>query len=55
MLDKHVGLIEEAAEKGAQIVCLQELFNGPYFAAEQETKWYGMTEPIRVANRITGS
>ena len=46
MLDKHVGLIEEAAEKGAQVVCLQELFNGPYFAAEQETKWYGMTEPI---------
>ena len=46
MLDKHVGLIEEAAEKGAQVVCLQELFNGPYFAAEQEMKWYGLTEQI---------
>ena len=46
MLDKHVGLIEKAAEKGAQVVCLQELFYGPYFAAEQDIKWYGMTEPI---------
>ncbi|MCH7638980.1 MAG: acyltransferase [Bacteroidetes bacterium] len=46
MLDKHVGLIEEAAEKGAQVVCLQELFYGPYFAAEQDIKWYSLTEHI---------
>src|SRR3990172_9232702 len=40
MIDKHVALIAEAAGKGAQVVCLQELFYGPYFCAEQEIKWY---------------
>lgn len=46
MIEKHIGYIEEAARRGAQIVCLQELFFGPYFAAEQEMKWYDMVEKI---------
>lgn len=46
MIDKHVALIAEAAEKGAQVVCLQELFYGPYFCAEQEPKWYELTERV---------
>jgi N-carbamoylputrescine amidase len=46
MIDKHVGLIAEAANRGAQVVCLQELFYGPYFCAEQEAKWYELTEPV---------
>ena len=46
MIDKHVKMIEEAAQKGVQILCLQELFYGPYFCAEQETKWYSMVEKI---------
>ncbi|MEX0602177.1 MAG: nitrilase-related carbon-nitrogen hydrolase [Bacteroidota bacterium] len=46
MIDKHVGLIEEAGKKGVQILCLQELFYGPYFCAEQKTKWYAMVEKI---------
>ena len=46
MVDKHVKLIGEAAKKGARIVCLQEIFYGPYFCAEQETKWYHFTEPV---------
>lgn len=46
MTEKHVGLIGQAAEHGAQIVCLQELFNGPYFCAEQDPKWYAMVERI---------
>ncbi len=46
MIDKHVALIEEAAGQGAQIVCLQELFYGPYFGAEQNAKWYEMVEHI---------
>jgi N-carbamoylputrescine amidase len=46
MVEKHVGLIRQAAKNGAQIVCLQEIFNGPYFCAEQETKWYEMTEAV---------
>jgi N-carbamoylputrescine amidase len=28
------------------VICLQELFNGPYFCAEQESKWYQLTERI---------
>ena len=46
MIEKHLGLIRQAAEAGAQIVCLQEIFYGPYFCAEQTTKWYDMTEPV---------
>src|SRR5438132_5752861 len=46
MVDKHVAYIEQAAVAGAQIVCLQEIFYGPYFCAEQTTKWYDFTEPI---------
>jgi len=46
MIERHVELLEEAAEKGVQVVCFQELFFGPYFAAEQHEKWYDLTEPI---------
>jgi N-carbamoylputrescine amidase len=46
MLDKHVAYIEQAAQAGAQIVCLQEIFYGPYFCAEQTTRWYDFTERI---------
>ena len=45
-IEKHVRLIREAAARGAQIVCLQELFYGPYFCTEQNPKWYDATEPI---------
>jgi beta-ureidopropionase len=46
MTDKHVALIGQAAQRGAQIICLQELFNGPYFCAEQDAKWYQLVERI---------
>lgn len=46
MIDKHMGYIEEAAKKGVQVLCLQELFYGPYFCAEQESRWYDITEKI---------
>jgi N-carbamoylputrescine amidase len=46
MIDKHVDLIGRAAGQGAQVVCLQELFYGPYFCAEQQTKWYDFVERI---------
>ena len=32
--------------KGVQILCMQEIFIGPYFCAEQSTRWYGMVEKI---------
>ena len=46
MLDRHETLIGDAARKKVQILCLQELFYGPYFCAEQETKWYHLTERV---------
>jgi N-carbamoylputrescine amidase len=46
MVEKHVGLVSQAADSGAQIVCLQEIFNGPYFCAEQSIKWYDATERV---------
>ncbi len=45
-IEKHLRLIDEAHERGAQVVCLQEVFYGPYFCAEQKPKWYEATEPI---------
>ena len=46
MIDKHIPLIAEAASKGAQICCLQEIFSGPYFCAEQDGRWYETAEPV---------
>jgi N-carbamoylputrescine amidase len=46
MLDKHLKLIDEAAKKKVQVLCLQELFYGPYFCAEQDARWYELTERV---------
>ncbi len=46
MIDKHVSLIEQAAAQQVQVLCLQELFYGPYFPAEQDVRWYAMVEKV---------
>ena len=46
MIVKHEKLIAAAAKRKVQILGLQELFYGPYFCAEQQTKWYDLTEPV---------
>lgn len=46
MIDKHLPLIEEAGRAGVQVLCLQEIFYGPYFCPSQHSKWYGTAEPI---------
>jgi beta-ureidopropionase len=43
---KHLSLAEEAGKQGVQILCLQEIFHGPYFCAEQDVKWYRTAEPV---------
>jgi beta-ureidopropionase len=48
MIQKHLPLVEEAGKKGVQILCLQEIFHGPYFPAEQDIRWY------RTAERVPG-
>ena len=46
MLDAHVKYIEEAGKKGVNMLCMQEVFTGPYFCPSQDIKWYGLTEKI---------
>ncbi len=46
MIDKHVAMIERAGKQGVQVLCLQEIFYGPYFCAEQDAKWYETAEPV---------
>ena len=46
MFEKHVPLIEEAGRQGVQILCLQEIFDGPYFCPSQDGRWYDAAEPV---------
>src|ERR687891_202974 len=45
-VDKHLKLIERAGREGVQILCMQEIFTGPYFCAEQSARWYDAVEAI---------
>jgi len=45
MLEKHLPMIHAAGKKGVQILCLQEIFNGPYFCPAQTPDWYDAAEP----------
>ncbi len=45
-LERTLGLIDQAAAKGAQIVCLQELFLGPYFCQEEDHAEFDRAEAI---------
>src|ERR1700710_1424653 len=38
--------IREAAKRGAQIVCLKELFDAPYFCKSQKCERFDLAEPI---------
>ena len=46
MTQEHVQSAREAAKQGAQVMCFQELFNGPYFCQVQDSKFYDMAEEI---------
>jgi beta-ureidopropionase len=45
-IDKHMAMIDRAGAQGVQILCMQEIFTGPYFCAEQTPRWYDATEYI---------
>ena len=45
-LEKHMKIIESAAQQGVNILCMQEVFTTPYFCAEQQTRWYEAVEKI---------
>jgi N-carbamoylputrescine amidase len=46
MIEKHIAMVRAAAADGARIVCLQEIFSGPYFCAEQTTRWHNFAERV---------
>jgi N-carbamoylputrescine amidase len=46
MIEKHLPMIASAGAQGVNILCLQEIFFGPYFPAEQDAKWYALAEPV---------
>jgi N-carbamoylputrescine amidase len=46
MTDNAIGSVRQAAAAGAKVVCLQELFNGPYFCQVQDGQWYDFAEAV---------
>ena len=46
MVQKHIPMIESAGEQGVNILCLQEIFNTPYFCPGQDKFWYNSAESI---------
>jgi len=46
MVQACAPLIEKAGQAGVQVLCLQEVFNQPYFCPSQDPKWYAAAEPI---------
>ena len=45
MIQKHEQFARDAAAQGAQIICFQELFYGPYFGITEDPKYYDFAEP----------
>ena len=44
--EKAVRLTHEAADRGAQVVCLPELFRSRYFCKTEDHAFFGLAEPI---------
>jgi N-carbamoylputrescine amidase len=45
-LEKAAAKVREAAARGAQIICLQELFRSQYFCREEKADLFDLAEPI---------
>lgn len=46
MIAKHIEYARKAADQGAQVMCFQELFYGPYFCQVQRPEFFTYTEMI---------
>jgi len=44
MIEIHEEYARQAAADGAQVICFQELFYGPYFCQVQDIEYYGYAE-----------
>ena len=45
-VERAVAGIRQAAQQGAELVCLQELFAGPYFCQVEEARLFDLAEPV---------
>jgi N-carbamoylputrescine amidase len=45
-MEKALGRVHQAAEAGAQIICLPELFRSQYFCQREDAKLFDLAEPI---------
>lgn len=45
-VEAAIGWIEQAADAGGQIICLQELFNGPYPCQAEDHRMFDLAESI---------
>jgi N-carbamoylputrescine amidase len=45
-LARAEALIREAAHRGAQVICLKELFASPYFCKSQQASRFDLAEPV---------
>lgn len=52
-IDASIVRIREAAALGAQIICLKELFNAPYFCKSQKCERFDIAEPIPGPTTVT--
>jgi N-carbamoylputrescine amidase len=46
MIEANVALARRAAKEGAQVLCFQELFYGPYFCQVQDPEYFAYTETV---------
>ncbi len=45
-VEASIARVREAAALGAQVICLKELFNAPYFCKSQRSERFDIAEPI---------
>jgi N-carbamoylputrescine amidase len=45
-LKKTLSLVDQAAKKGAQIICTQEMVTSQYFCQSEEHRFFNLAEPI---------
>jgi N-carbamoylputrescine amidase len=45
-VSEHERAIRDAAGRGAQVVCLQELFDAPYFCKVTDAERFDLAEPM---------
>ncbi len=53
MVEKNIEYARQAAGQGVQILCFQEIFNGPYFCTDQRNEHFSYAEPVPDGPTVT--